>query len=166
MKAYAEKINSNSLLGGGMIFLFEGLYDFLPATYVEDEKKRNGVMTEIKALPENYQVALLGRYFMGFDCEELASALELDPMQAASRLMRAEAMLKGRVEKAVGTELPYVPIPEDNEPMLTKLYRADADAVVTPEMLERVLSKVREKLYGSDANGDERYRMQHDREVW
>lgn len=154
MKAYAEKISPKSLLDDGMILLFEGQYDFLTAIYVEDEEKRNHVMAEIKALPINYQTTLLGRYYMGFDCEELAYALEIDPVQAASRLMRAEAMLKGRMEKAVGMALPYVPIPEDNEPMLTRLYQADADAMVTPEMSARVLAAVRKKLCGNDSNGN------------
>jgi len=92
-----------------IIDLFGGPRDFLPAAYIADETIREAVMTVACALPEEYLEALLMRYYTGLECEEIASVLDVSPMQAACNVTRAETLLKECVEKVLEKKLAYRP---------------------------------------------------------
>jgi len=66
-------------------------------------------MTVACALPEEYLEALLMRYYTGLECEEIASVLDVSPMQAACNVTRAETLLKECVEKVLEKKLAYRP---------------------------------------------------------
>ena len=127
--------------------LFGKPRDFLPAAYIVDETMREAVMTVACALPEEYLEALLLRYYTVFEYEEMASVLDISPMCAAYTVMRAETLLKECVEKAFGKKLAYRPIPADSDPILTRLFRLDAEAVFAPDVIKRMRSFTHHMLY-------------------
>jgi len=133
-----------------IIDLFGEPYDFLPAAYIADETIREAVMTAACALPEEYLEALLLRYYTVFEYEEMASVLDTSPMRAAYTVMRAEALLKECVEKAFEKKLAYRPIPVGSDPMLTRLFRLDAETVLAPDVIERMRAFTHHVLYDGD----------------
>ena len=133
-----------------IIDLFGEPYDFLPAAYIEDETIREAVMTAACALPEEYLEALLLRYYTGFEYEEMATVLDTSPMRAAYTVMRAETLHKECVEMAFGKKLAYRPIPAGSDPLLTRLFRLDAEAVFAPDVIERMRSFTHHVLYDGD----------------
>jgi len=134
-----------------IIDLFGEPRDFLPAEYVTDETKRESVMWEVCALPEQYLEVLLMRYYIELGYEEIAFVLDVNPMRAAYTLIRAETLLKESIEKVLERELEYLPVPTDSEPMLTRLFKLDAEAVIDPEIIERIRVFAHNVLYGDDA---------------
>lgn len=127
-------------------------YDFLTAGYVEDKSKGAWVMSELHTLPLYYQVILLAHYYMSFNDDEIAYVLETSPLEAALALKRAKEMFKGKIEKAVGKVLDYMPIPEGEEPILTQLYKLDADATVTSEFVRRIVLYTQNRI---ESRGEE-----------
>ena len=115
--------------------------DFLPQEAVEDEDQRKLIMMEVFSLPMNCRIILLAHYYMGFGGNEMASVFDTSPKTAQIYLSIAEVALKWRMEKKLGYELPFT-YSANREPMLARLYRKDAEAVVTPEICGRLESFV------------------------
>jgi len=120
--------------------------EFLPEEYVLNAELREKVISIIKTLPENYSDSLLQFYFHDMSYEDIAEARNVNVTKVKNDLNRGRMRLKQKLEKLDGKEFMFSVVPVGMVPMLTRLFNADASAVLAPDACARVLANIQESV--------------------
>jgi len=120
--------------------------EFLPEEYVLNAELREKVISIIKTLPENYSDSLLQFYFHDMSYEDIAEARNVNVTKVKNDLNRGRMRLKQKLEKLDGKEFVFCVVPVGMVPMLTRLFNADASAVLAPDACARVLANIQESV--------------------
>ena len=120
--------------------------EFLPEEYVLNAELREKVISVIKTLPENYSDTLLQFYFHDMSYEDIAKARNVNVTKVKNDLNRGRMRLKQKLEKMAGKEFMFSIVPIGMVPMLTRLFNADASAVLAPDACARVLVNIQKSI--------------------
>lgn len=116
--------------------------DFLPESYVETREKQQLVIDAIDSLSDNLRVIVLMYYYNQLTTPEIAGILELQESAVRTRLSRARALLKKKLENKEREEgLLFMPIF-----VLGKVLEADAGTLDTLAIKAKVWQSVSEAV--------------------
>lgn len=87
------------------ILAFPGAAERDPETTMAQEQVRVFLESAIDALPEGFREILVARLIEGMSVEETAEAFDVLPQTVKTRLFRARAMLRAKIEQAFGSVL-------------------------------------------------------------
>ncbi|MCL2840886.1 MAG: sigma-70 family RNA polymerase sigma factor [Defluviitaleaceae bacterium] len=115
--------------------------EFLPETYLETKEQRNYLVAYIDALSEPYRIVILMFYYSGFSISQIAKTLGVNEGTVKTRLSRARATLKKKLDADKKDLRCIVPIP-----VLTRVLQAHADEIFTTEVSIALWQSIATKL--------------------
>ncbi len=77
--------------------------DPTPSLYVAGREEQQAILLALRQIPLTYQIVLELYYWEQMERNEIASALDIPPGTAASRLRRGRELLKVELERLAGT---------------------------------------------------------------
>ncbi len=97
-RAYLHELSPISCTGEPLETVVSAERD--PEQQLRDKETREGLEAAVRALPESYRAVLLLRRFEELSTTEAAALLEISEGCAKTRLRRAQALLRSRLQVA------------------------------------------------------------------
>lgn len=119
--------------------LREEYLEFLPQEYVEDESKRQELLSAIENLPERYKQAVLLYYYEELSQVQIAEVMGTTRESVDHTLRRARASIKKQLEKKDRSLAGFMPF-MTAAPLLGSVLQSDSAQTVTQEMIQKLLS--------------------------
>lgn len=120
--------------------------EFLPEEYVINSEKREIVLNAIKSLPAQSQDIMLFFYFEGMSYSEIAQTLDINEHAVKNALYRGKSKLKELLEQKEGKHFTMYSVAPMALSMLSRVFQADAESILTPEACARVLQKAHDVI--------------------
>lgn len=149
--ALRKKINKNSQPLSIAAFeetLAEERVDFLPASFAEDEEKRQALMEHVKKLPEKQRTALTLFYYENMSYAEIAAATDSSVNAVAVNINKAKKNILQKMNARYGSSFAAVG-QLASVPVLTTVFNQYANSLFPEATVTQTAQKCAAKLGGA-----------------